>query len=42
VSCDAPAVSYKRHRFPAEVIAHCVWLYHRVNVSLRDGQVLMA
>ncbi len=33
---------YKRHRFPAEVIAHGVWLYHRFNVSLRDVQELMA
>jgi succinate dehydrogenase / fumarate reductase flavoprotein subunit len=22
-------VSYKGHRYPAEIIAHCVWLYHR-------------
>ena len=20
---------YKRHRYPAEIIAHCVWLYYR-------------
>jgi len=35
-------VSYKRHRFPAEIISHCVWLYHRFGVSLRDVQELMA
>jgi putative transposase len=35
-------VSYKRHRFPAEVIAQCVWLYHRFGLSLRDVQELMA
>ncbi|MEC9243998.1 MAG: IS6 family transposase, partial [Pseudomonadota bacterium] len=23
------AISYKRHRFPAEIIAHAVWLYYR-------------
>ena len=23
------AISYKRHRFPPEVIAHTVWLYFR-------------
>ena len=21
--------SYKGHRYPPEIIAHCVWLYHR-------------
>jgi hypothetical protein len=25
---DVVPLSYKGHRFPAEVIAHCVWLYH--------------
>ncbi|GEO15399.1 IS6 family transposase [Microvirga aerophila] len=28
-------VSYKRHRFPPEVIAHTVWLYFRFPLSLR-------
>src|SRR5918997_1376508 len=28
-------VSYKRHRFPPEIIAHAVWLYFRVSLSLR-------
>ncbi|WP_207911684.1 hypothetical protein [Rhizobium sp. BK068] len=23
-----PAVSDKRHRFPAQIIAHAVWLYY--------------
>ena len=35
-------VTYKRHRFPAEIISHCVWLYHRFGLSLRDVQELMA
>jgi putative transposase len=26
---------YRRHRFPAEVIAHAVWLYLRFPLSLR-------
>ena len=26
---------YRRHRFPAEIIAHAVWLYARVPLSLR-------
>ena len=25
-------VSYKGHRYPAEIIAHCVWLYHRARL----------
>ena len=29
-------VSYKRHRFPRELIAHAVWLYIRFNLSLRE------
>ena len=27
-------VSYKGHRYPAEIIAHCVWLYHPVTAEL--------
>jgi putative transposase len=33
---------YKRHRFPAEIISHCVWLYFRFCLSYRDVQELMA
>ena len=29
-------VSYKGHRYPAEIIARCVWLYHRLPLSFRD------
>ncbi|MFB7225646.1 IS6 family transposase [Streptomyces sp. NPDC056227] len=36
---DAP--SHRRFRFPREVIAHCVWLYHRFALSLRDVEELM-
>ena len=28
-------VSYKRHCFPPEIIAHAVWLYFRFPLSLR-------
>ena len=28
-------VSYKHHRFPPEIIAHAVWLYFRLPLSLR-------
>jgi putative transposase len=33
---------YRRHRFPAEVISHCVWLYFRFSVSYRDVEEMMA
>lgn len=29
------AISYKRHRFPQQIIAHAVWLYFRFPLSLR-------
>ena len=32
---NLPPVSYKRHRFPPEIIAHAVWLYFRFPISLR-------
>ena len=35
-------LSFKRHRFPAEVIRHAVWLYFRFSLSLRDVEELMA
>ena len=35
-------ISYKRHRFPAEVIRQAVWLYFRFSLSLRDVEELMA
>lgn len=30
-----PPISYKRHRFPPQIIAHAVWLYFRFPLSLR-------
>jgi putative transposase len=33
---------YKRHRFTAEIIGHCVWLYFRFCLSYRDVEELMA
>jgi putative transposase len=36
---DTP--SYRGFRFPPEIISHCVWLYHRFNLSLRDVEELM-
>jgi putative transposase len=32
---------YKRHRFPAEIISHCVWLYHRFGLSFRAVEELL-
>jgi putative transposase len=29
------SVSYKRHSFPPQIIAHAVWLYFRFPVNLR-------
>lgn len=34
-------VSYKRHRFPPQVIAHAVWLYFRYPLSLRLVEELL-
>ena len=34
-------ISYKRHRFPPQIIAHIVWLYVRFNLSLREVEELM-
>ena len=31
-----------RHRFPAEIISHGVWLYHAFSLSLRDVELLLA
>ena len=33
---------YTRHRFPAEIIGHGVWLYFRFCLSYRDVEALMA
>ena len=29
-------LSFKQHRFPAEVIRHAVWLYFRFSLSFSD------
>jgi putative transposase len=31
-----------RHRFPAGIISHAVWLYHVFSLSLRDVELLLA
>ena len=35
-------VSYKRHRYPPQIIAHAVWLYFRFPLSLRLVEELLA
>src|SRR6266567_5195628 len=33
--------AYPRHRFPAEIISHAVWLYHVFGLSLRDVALIL-
>src|SRR5438034_5080827 len=33
---------YRRHRFPAEIIQHAIWLYLRFTLSYRDVEELLA
>ncbi|HZA15597.1 MAG TPA: IS6 family transposase [Pseudonocardiaceae bacterium] len=40
VAIEAP--SYRGFRYPAELISHCVWLYHRFPLSFREVQEMMA
>lgn len=34
--------TYRGYRFPPDIIAHAVWLYHRFTLSLRDIEDLLA
>jgi hypothetical protein len=34
-------LSYKGFQYPVEVIGHCVWLYHRFPLSLREVEEMM-
>jgi putative transposase len=34
--------TYKRHRFPPDIISYAVWLYYRINLSHRDIEDLLA
>jgi putative transposase len=38
---DNAPPSYRGHRYPAEVISHCVWLYHRFPLTSREVEELM-
>jgi transposase-like protein len=35
-------MSFKRHRFPPEIIRHAIWLYARFTLSFRDVEELLA
>src|ERR1700686_5668970 len=35
-------LSYRRHRFPASIIQHVIWLYLRFTLSYRDVEDLLA
>ncbi|MEZ7240289.1 IS6 family transposase [Rhodococcus sp. GXMU-t2271] len=39
MECAPP--SYKGHRYPVEIISHCVWLYFRFPLSFREVEELM-
>ena len=41
VGVKRPPDPHFRHRFPAEIIAHAVWLYHIFSLSLRDVELLL-
>jgi putative transposase len=38
--CDAD-ISFKRHRFPSQIVAHAVWFYLRFNLSLREVEEML-
>ena len=35
-------ISFKRHRFPPDIIRLSIWLYYRFTLSLRDVEELLA
>jgi len=37
-----PPDPHYRHRFPAELIGHAVWLYHVFSLSFRDVELILA
>ena len=38
---DVSSSTYKGHRYPPEIISHCVWLYHRFPLSFREIEEMM-
>src|SRR3712207_4690013 len=41
MNAGTPPPSYKGFRFPQDIIAHAVWLYHRFSLSFRDVAELL-
>ena len=37
-----PPGPHYRHRFPAELVSHAVWLYHVFSLSFRDVELILA
>ncbi len=37
-----PPHLHYRHRFPAELNSHAVWLYHVFSLSFRDVELILA
>jgi putative transposase len=37
-----PPDPHYRHRFPAELISHAIWLYHVFSLSFRDVELILA
>jgi putative transposase len=40
-SVEITSPSYRGHRYPVEVVSHCVWLYHRFPLSFREVEELL-
>ncbi|MGW2089453.1 hypothetical protein ACWCQ6_31305, partial [Streptomyces sp. NPDC001880] len=40
-SCRPRRRRTKGHRYPVEIISHCVWLYFRFPLSFREVEELM-
>ena len=40
--CHMKPISYARLHYPPSIVHHVVWLYLRVNLSLRDVEGLLA
>ncbi|MFE2610675.1 IS6 family transposase [Streptomyces mirabilis] len=38
---ESASPSYRGHRYPVEVISHCVWLYHRFPLGFREVEELL-
>lgn len=38
----SPSPSYRGYRFPADIISHAVWVYHRFGLSFREVEDLLA